>query len=58
MFCTTDTAAYIIAYTDNFQKFSNSRLLSCYAGVALFEHSIGTNIRGKSRVSDYANKKS
>jgi transposase len=51
------TAAYMIAYTDNFQKFSNSRQFSCYAGVVPFEHSSGTSIRGKSRVSHYANKK-
>jgi transposase len=51
------TAAYMIAYTDNFQKFSRSRQFSCYAGVVPFEHSSGTSIRGKSRVSHYANKK-
>jgi transposase len=50
------TAVYMIAYTDNFQKFSNSRKFSCYAGVVPFEHSSGTSIRGKSRVSHYANK--
>jgi transposase len=47
----------MIAYTENLQKFSNSRQFSCYAGVAPFEHSSGTSIRGKSRVSHYANKK-
>jgi transposase len=51
------TAVYMIAYTDNFEKFSNSRQFSCYAGVVPFEHSSGTSIRGKSRVSHYANKK-
>jgi transposase len=51
------TAVYMIAYTENFQKFSNSRQFSCYAGVVPFEHSSGTSIRGKSRVSHYANKK-
>ena len=51
------TAVYMIAYTDNFQKFANSRKFSCYAGVVPFEHSSGTSIRGKSRVSHYANKK-
>ncbi len=51
------TAIYMIAYTDNFQKFSSSRQFSCYAGVVPFEHSSGTSIRGKSRVSHYANKK-
>jgi transposase len=51
------TAVYMIAYTDNFQKFASSRQFSCYAGVVPFEHSSGTSIRGKSRVSHYANKK-
>ena len=51
------TAAYRIAYTDNFQKFSNSRQFSCYAGVVPFEHPSGTSIRGKSRVSHYGIKK-
>jgi transposase len=51
------TAVYMIAYTDNFQKFASSRKFSCYAGVVPFEHNSGTSIRGKSRVSHYANKK-
>ena len=51
------TAAYMLAYTENFQKFSNSRKFSCYAGLAPFEHSSGSSIRAKSRVSHYANKK-
>jgi transposase len=51
------TAAYMLAYTENFQKFSNSRKFSCYAGLAPFEHSSGSSIRTKNRVSHYANKK-
>jgi transposase len=44
-------------HTDNFQKFSSSRQFSCYTGVVPLEHSSRTSIRGKSRVSHYANKK-
>lgn len=51
------TAVYMLAYTDNFSKFLNSRKFSCYAGLAPFEHSSGTSIRSRSRVSHYANKK-
>lgn len=49
-------AIYMIAYTDNFTRFENSRKFSCYAGLAPFEHLSGTSLRGKSRVSHYANK--
>ena len=31
--------------------------MACYCGVAPFEHTSGTSVRGKSRVSHYANKK-
>jgi transposase len=51
------TAVYMLACTDNFSKFINSRKFSCYAGLAPFEHSSGSSIRGRSRVSHYANKK-
>ena len=51
------TAAYMLACTDNFSRFANSRKFSCYAGLAPFEHSSGSSIRGKQRVSHYANKK-
>ncbi len=51
------TAVYMLAYTDNFSKFLNSRKFSCYAGLAPFEHSSGTSIKGRKRVSHFANKK-
>jgi transposase len=51
------TAAYMLACTENFSRFANSRKFSCYAGLAPFEHSSGSSIRGKQRVSHYANKK-
>lgn len=51
------TAVYMLAYTENFSKFLNSRKFSCYAGLAPFEHSSGTSIKRRNRVSHYANKK-
>jgi transposase len=50
-------AAYMLAYTDNFTKFNDSSKFNCYAGLVPFEHTSGTSIRGKSRVSHFANKK-
>jgi transposase len=50
-------AAYMLAYTENFTKFTDSSKFNCYAGLVPFEHSSGTSIRGKSRVSHFANKK-
>ncbi len=49
-------AAYMIAYTQNFKKFSNARKFNCYVGIAPFAHQSGTSIRGRSRVSHLANK--
>jgi len=50
------TAAYMVAYTNNFTRFRDARKFNCYAGLAPFEHSSGKSIRGKSRVSHLANK--
>lgn len=51
------TAVHLLIATENFTRFSNFRKLICYCGVAPFEHSSGTSIRGKVRVSHLANKK-
>lgn len=45
-----------IAYTENFTSFSNPRSYAVYVGVAPFDHSSGTSIRGRKRVSHIANK--
>ncbi len=45
-----------IVYTCNFQSFSDARKYACYSGVAPFENSSGTSIRGKTRVSHLSNK--
>ncbi|MEJ7830735.1 MAG: IS110 family transposase [Segetibacter sp.] len=51
------TAVHLLIVTENFTRFSDVRKLICYCGVAPFEHSSGTSIRGKVRVSHLANKK-
>jgi len=51
------TAVHMLIATENFTRFSDVRKLICYCGVAPFEHSSGTSIRGKVRVSHLANKK-
>jgi transposase len=45
-----------IAYTENFESFADGRTYGAYIGVVPYEHSSGTSIRGKSRVSHIANK--
>ncbi len=45
-----------IAYTENFECFPDGRTYGAYVGVVPYEHSSGTSIKGKSRVSHMANK--
>ncbi len=45
-----------IAYTENFTSFSNARSYAVYVGVIPFDHTSGTSIKGKRRVSKLANK--
>jgi transposase len=45
-----------IAYTENFERFPNGRAYGAYIGVVPYEHSSGTSIKAKSRVSHMANK--
>lgn len=49
-------ATTMIIKTQNFTCFSTHRQFACYCGVAPFEHSSGTSIRGKTRTSKLANK--
>ena len=51
------TAVNLIVVTGGFKNFSSPSEFACYAGVAPFEHSSGSSIRGKTRVSHMANKK-
>lgn len=50
-------AVYMLITTKGFTSFQNARQFACYAGVAPFEYSSGTSIRGKTRVSHFADKK-
>ena len=50
-------ASYMLVTTNNFTSFENGRQYACYSGIAPFPHESGTSIRGKTRVSDLANKK-
>ncbi|MBS1773078.1 MAG: transposase [Bacteroidetes bacterium] len=51
------TASYLLIITECFTLFSNSRQIACYSGIAPFEHSSGSSIKGKTRVSAKADKK-
>lgn len=50
------TAVNIIVSTNEFISISEPKKFACYAGVVPFEHSSGTSVRGKTRVSQLANK--
>jgi transposase len=50
------TATAMIVYTNEFKDINEPSKFACYSGVAPFEHSSGTSIRGRSRVSHQANK--
>lgn len=50
------TSAFILAYTHNFERFDNARQFACYSGIAPFPNRSGTTLKGKSRVSPFANK--
>ncbi|RYY86308.1 MAG: IS110 family transposase [Chitinophagaceae bacterium] len=45
-----------IAYTENFTSFTDPRKYAVYVGVVPFEHSSGTSIGGRKRISHLANK--
>lgn len=50
-------ATMMILCTNNFEGITNARSFACYCGVAPFEYSSGSSIRGKTKVSHLANKK-
>lgn len=45
-----------IIKTNNFTRFANARKFACFCGTAPFEHSSGTSIKGRTRVSHVADK--
>lgn len=51
------TAIYLIITTKAFTAFANWRKLACYSGVAPFQYSSGTSIKGRTKVHPLANKK-
>ena len=52
----TVTAMVLMIVTNNFERKLSGKQLASYAGVAPFEHSSGSSIRGKNRVHKMANK--
>ena len=51
------TAVNLIIYTNGFTVMNDARKLACYCGVAPFEYSSGSSIRGRTKVHFMANKK-
>ena len=50
------TASYILVTTNEFISINNPKKYACYSGVVPFEHTSGTSIKGKNRISHMANK--
>ena len=51
------TAINLLIYTKGFTVLNETRKLACYCGVAPFEYSSGSSIRGKTKVHFMANRK-
>ncbi len=51
------TAINLLVYTNGFTVMKDARKLACYCGVAPFEYSSGSSIRGRTKVHYMANKK-
>lgn len=49
-------ALQLLIYTHGFKRFDNAKQLASYCGVAPFEYSSGTSIKGKTKVNHMANK--
>jgi len=47
---------HLLVITKGFRRFSNSRKFASYCGIAPFEHRSGTSLRGRTKVSPFANK--
>jgi len=50
-------ASYLLYYTNGFTKFKNAKQIASFSGVAPFEFSSGTSIKGRTKVHHMANKK-
>ena len=51
------TALFMIVYTEGFTKFTKYRKFASYSGIAPFTKLSGTSIRGRTKISNLANKK-
>ena len=51
------TAVYLLIATKGFSAFDNGRKFACYSGIAPFEYSSGSSIRGRTKVNHFADKK-
>lgn len=49
--------SYMMVTTNNFTSFNNGREYACYSGIAPFAYKSGSSIKGKTKVSNLANKK-
>ena len=47
----------LLSATEGFRKITEPRKFACYCGVVPFEHQSGTSIRGRARVSVFADKR-
>jgi transposase len=46
----------LMIYTHNFTRFDNAKQIASYCGIAPFEYSSGTSVKGKTKVHKMANK--
>lgn len=53
----SQTSTYLIIATKGFSSFDNWRKFACYSGVAPFEFSSGSSVRGRTKVNHMADKK-
>ena len=51
------TAMFIVVLTQGFTLFENPRKFACYCGLAPFENTSGTTLKGRPKVSHLANKR-
>ncbi|MNL15543.1 Transposase IS116/IS110/IS902 family protein [compost metagenome] len=51
------TSIYLIIATKGFTAFKNWRQFACYSGVAPFENSSGSSVKGRTKVNSMADKK-
>ena len=50
------TAAYLLIVSQGMKGFTSARQFACYSGCAPFAHQSGASIRGKTKVSQFADK--